>query len=221
MKFDSLLSRISRGKEEETIRLLRDHAKVVCETGMQLKPLINALYEKDGKTLAEGREKVDGLEHEADVLRRKIEETLYSGAFLPLSKSRILDYAEAMDDVADKVQDIARLSEFMEDVKISGELYELLQKHADLTVECIAHLKDAFKNIEDPKSEREIIQRVREKEHEADLIENKIFRMIYEGEHPPKDLILLSKFVEYQGAVSNKAEDASDALSMIALMHKP
>jgi len=45
--------------------------------------------------------------------------------------------------------------------------------------------------------------------------------MIYEGEHPPKDLILLSKFVEYQGAVSNKAEDASDALSMIALMHKP
>ena len=43
----------------------------------------------DDAQVSEKMEYIDRQEHEADELRRQIEESLYSGAFLPLSRGRI------------------------------------------------------------------------------------------------------------------------------------
>lgn len=219
-----LLNRLpffGRKKERETISLIKEQIGVVYDAVSQLGGVFSAIETGDESSLAEKRRIIDDLEHHADGIRREIEENLYSGAFLPMSRSEILGFAEQVDEIADVAQDVSHLTFFLDDVKIDDDLLKLLKEHTEVTLECVRCLKNAIECIDKSEGVKESINRCREGEHNADKIERSAFQLLYKSGHEAKDLILLSKLIELMGQISNYAEDASDTLSLILLMHRP
>ncbi|MFH1789204.1 MAG: TIGR00153 family protein [Candidatus Altiarchaeota archaeon] len=216
-----LLPLVGRNKERETIGFLQEETCLVYESVRELGLLFYGFHERDDKIVSEKRDSINALEKKSDGLRRQIEESLYQGAFLPMSRSRILDLAEKTDEVANLVQDAAHLTQHMSgDIRVP-ELDELLKEQVKETLDCVKHLKEAVEQIDDDEKVRQLIKKVEVEEHHVDLIENKLFKKLYEEDYKPKTLILYGKLIEFVGKISNKAEDASDTLSLILLMHNP
>lgn len=216
-----LLPLVGRNKERDTIIFLQEETALVYESVCELGFLFDGFHIGDEKIVVEKRDVINGLEKKSDEVRRQIEESLYQGAFLPMSRSRILDLAEKTDEVADLVQDSSHLiGHISGDVRVS-ELDDLVKEQISETVECVKHLKEAVDAIDEEAKVKELIKKVEVEEHHVDLIEDKLFKKLYSQDYTPKSLILYGKLIEFIGKISNKAEDASDTLSLILLMHNP
>lgn len=212
---------LGRDREKQTISLMKEHMAMVYRVVVELNNAFNALKEKNIVLLREKRSSISMLEGKADDIRRNIEENLYSGAFLPGSRSRILDFTEKVDEIADVAEDVAKLTAFLEEEVIAEELLQTLQMLLKETKDCAEFLSKCMDNMNDVEKIRSLVKEVGVKEHEIDAIEGQAFQMLYKGRYDAKDLMLLSKLIEYMGEISNRTEDASDALSLMILVHKP
>jgi len=215
-----MLPFIGKSKERETIQLLHEQLALVFESACELERLFADFQVGSEAGVKARADSIDRLEKRTDVLRRQIEESLYSGAFLPMSRSRILDFSEKADDVADAIQDAAHMSKFIPKSRRIPQVDEALRDHLKETVDCVRHLKEAVDAIDDEAKIKALILAVEKEEHDVDLIEERIFKLLYEDEHPVNPLLLYSKLIEFAGEISNKAEEASDALSLVVLMHR-
>ncbi|RLI92828.1 MAG: TIGR00153 family protein [Candidatus Altiarchaeales archaeon] len=220
MKLFNLIPALAGEREKETIRLIKEHADMTYRVVCEFKNAFSALEKKDFMTLKEKVDRVSSLESRADDLRREIEEKMYSGAFLPGSRRIILNFAERIDDVADAAQDAARILIFLEDREISKDMFDLLELELKDGLDTIDILRRSISDLRNVDELRLAIRRVRRKEHEADEIANKIYSTLYRNVKDPITVLLVSKLITYIGNISDKAEDATDALSLIILLHR-
>ncbi len=220
MKLFNLIPALAGEREKETIRLIQEHADMTYQVVCEFKDAFNALERKDTETLKEKVDRVCSLESRADDLKRKIEENMYSGAFLPGSRRIILNFAERVDDIADAAQDAARILIFLEKRGIPKDLSNLLELELQDGLETIDILRKSITDLRDVDEIRLAIERIREKEHESDEIANKIYSTLYGNVKDPIAILLISKLTTYIGAISDKAEDAADALSLIILLNR-
>ncbi len=220
MKIFNIISAITGQKEKETISLIKDHAQTAYDVTLAFCDAFSSFEKKEYPAMEEKIGLVGDLEEKADRLRRQIEENMYSGAFLPGSRSVILDFVEGVDGVADKAEDAARMLSHFEKREIPPDILALIRMQIKETVSCVETLKDAVESIEEVTEMRSAIDRVREKEHESDKVANRIYSMLYSETKDPIVILLLSKFVEFIGDITDRAEDATDSLSLILLMNK-
>jgi len=216
----NIFNLLGRGREQKTLNLLDEEMKTVHQTVIELKGVLEDLRNLDVKGLEERRQRISTLEHKSDGIKRRVEEEIYRGAFLPMSRSRILNFAEEVDEIANVTQDVSNMTVFFEE-PINQELYDVLSKHLEVTIECVESLMEGFKCLDNHAGIKKCIIKVEEKEHEADLLEYSAFKLMYKKLDGAKQLLTTSKLIEFIGRISNKAEDASDTLSLIVLMHKP
>lgn len=208
------------GREKDTVELIQEQMKLVYDSVENTRMAIEALTKKDIKLFEEKRAIVNKLEDQVDTVTRKVEENLYSGAFLAVSRSRILDLAEDVDDIADAAKDVVNIGDVMIDIEIDGEFSALLRKHMEATLECVGYLKKCVESINNPEGMSECILKVREQEHKVDTNAAELFHLI-RRRYDAKDFVLISKMVEFMDSISDRSEDASDTLKLITLMHKP
>jgi len=220
MKLFNLIPALAGEREKETIRLIKEHVDMTYRVVCEFKNAFSALEKKDFMTLKEKVDRVSSLESRADDLRREIEEKMYSGAFLPGSRRIILNFAERVDDVADAAQDAARILVFLEDREISKDMFDLLELELKDGLDTIDILRRSISDLRNVDELRLAIRRVRRKEHESDEIANKIYSTLYRNIKDPITVLLISKLITYIGNISDKAEDATDALSLIILLHR-
>lgn len=206
------------GKEKKTLERISEHVRITLETVSELECMLSDFSE--GLDVYGRQKRIDGLEKAADMLRREIEEDLYSGAFLPLSRSRILDFAENVDKIADAAEDSSKILLYFKREEFPEELLPFLKEAVCKAIESIKLLKEATDNIEDLERVRTLIREIRLVEHESDEIAEKAYNVLYRADHSGKVLILLSKLIECVSRLSDTTEDASDSLSLIVLMHK-
>ncbi|HIE33754.1 MAG TPA: DUF47 domain-containing protein [Candidatus Altiarchaeales archaeon] len=219
MKLSEMIPYIGKGLEEETMKLIKEHAEVTYEIVLELKNALKILGKDDKKLLNEKVEEISSMESKADRLRRKVEENMYSGAFLPVSRSRILDLAENIDNIADVAQGAARLLLFVKTERIDKNLIKLLDEELDYGLKSVYLLKMSIPEIDNTEKVRNLIKEIRRIEHTSDIIEGKALHILYSREHEPSTTILLHNLIKSMGDISDRAEDASDALSLIVMMH--
>jgi predicted phosphate transport protein (TIGR00153 family) len=220
MKLFNLIPALAGGRETETVQLIKEHADMAYQVVLEFKKAFNALEREEYESLHENVDKVCSLESKADDLRRKIEESMYSGAFLPGSRSIIFNFAEMVDEVADSAQDAARILIFLKDRKIPKEVFDLLDLEVDDGLDTIDILRKSVSDLKDVDEMRIAIGKIREKEHESDEIGNKAYSVVYGNVKDPVTVLLTSKLITYIGDISDRAEDATDALSLIILLHR-
>ncbi len=220
MKLFNLIPALAGAREKETIQLITEHAEMTYQVVLELKNAFNARERREYDALGGRVDGVSSLESRADDLRRRVEENMYSGAFLPGSRSLILNFVELVDKVADAAQDAARILVLLGDRRVPEDITNLLELELEDGLGTIDILRTCIRDLMDVNGIRVAIGKIREKEHESDEIADKAYSTLYGNVKDPITVILVSKLITYTGNISDRCEDATDALSLIILLHR-
>jgi hypothetical protein len=182
--------------------------------------MLRAIKDADIETIEELAEKITALESQADSVRRRIEEILFSGAFLPIIRGRILDLARRLDEVIDAAEDSSKIISILvkKEVppKILAELITLGKKGKTAT-EFLK--KTIFSFSEDEETIKEYFSNVRETEHNADEIKNKIYAAVYELNNlSAVKVMIITGLTDSLSNICDCCERAIDVISLLLII---
>lgn len=218
-------------RERESLDILGRNARNVTEVVQQFEKVLAAFFsDRDfGKAERLGRE-LSNLETKADKGRREFMHALYEGAFLPAFRGDFARLAERLDNVADTAEGAMRaivrreklLSALTKAERRSAKVRDwkrsLLQM-ARLTTETVETLEASVKalatNVNDAMRRANDVDKL---EHEVDIIEQGLLSELYVNEKflDPVSVIQLADIIRRFGNISDRAEDASDAIAILA-----
>jgi predicted phosphate transport protein (TIGR00153 family) len=166
--------------------------------------------------------KIRELEHEADLIKSNLRSHLPSFIFLPVKRGDFLMLLREEDKILDFAEDVANLMA-MRHTKVPTEIKTDLIAHTKKVVETAKAYEDAVLNLKDlletsfGKREREetkkMIHEVHRKEWEADQVEAKLSKKLFNYEDlDPISIIHLLKIVDRMDQIANHAENAGDWL---------
>ena len=222
-------------KEKEAFSLLKHNAEEVLDVVKKFEDMIIASFsERDiAKTEALGR-KISDLETNADKSRRKFTCALQKGAFLPAFRGDLARLAERLDDVADAAEETMRVILLREKLftalakaekkrKSAKIIREGLIKMAGLATKTVEALRSAvgmtMSNVDAANEKADEVEKL---EHESDIIEQGLINDLYEHEKlfDPISVMQLKEIIDRIGNISDRAEDASDVITIISYSFK-
>ena len=209
-------------KERYIVEYMKQHVDLVVET---VKEYVNALYlYLEGKKEAskEYTKRVHKVEEEADSVKRKISLEMYKGAFMPSLRESLFVAIDFIDDVANEAEtggDLLTLTE----PEVPEQIKENVRKMAELTVQCAERLKDGVYNLFDNIDVVfEDMKAVEQLEGEVDKYVWETLDMVFKRLNIEKFSVklLLREFILRLNSITNKMEDASDKIDIVALSTK-
>jgi len=166
-------------------------------------------------------EKVSELEHKADKIKMEIRENLPRFIFLPTTRDEFLRLLKEADSILDYAEDVSLLlpmreeeipDEIKEDFKeFSNKIFGSVKQVDELMSVFIRMLKSSL----DKKSKqkvRELQLQIAKKEYEADEIERKISRKLFNHDENPLKAIHLLKVVDKMDSIADHAENVGDMI---------
>lgn len=204
---------------------LQSHMAKVADCVGCLPTLFQALENKEFEKVEEISQKVSQLEHQADLTKNDIRNNLPKSLFLPIDRSRLLEILSLQDALADSAEDaavLATLKQLEMPASIKGDFLKFLMKNLEafhVAKEIIKEMHDllesSFGGIEAQRVQA-MIEDVAFKEHEADLIQRKLLKHLYQAE----EQMSYSTFYLWQqifvaiASLSNVAEKLANRVRM-------
>ncbi len=160
------------------------------------------------------------LEHEADIIRRQMELEFYNGAFLPFDREDRIMLTELVDTVSDMAESTG-FSISLSRVEFPSKGQRDFEKFMDIIIETVSVLKECVEKLdEDMGTSIAKAHQVEDLEDEADAIERKIIKTIYQLYKEDKIDILtlmeLKNITTKMGNIVDQAENASDRALIMA-----
>lgn len=176
-----------------------------------------------GNELEDIAKEVRNAESRCDTKRREIQKELAAGAFMPDFRSDIFKLIEAVDRVPNQAEDIVIYVSIactpIPDI-LSNSFKEVIHRN----VKCAKDLAEALDLLLiDLNSCLKIAKNTEVEETEIDSLERDLYRGIFhrpDNEATPGQKILLKEFVQGVCAISNRVEDASDLIELIAITRR-
>lgn len=208
-------------KEQEIVNLVREHLNRVSETLASLSNLLEAYLSQQFDRIGELAEEVRRLEHEADVVRRQVENIMYGGAFLPNFRGDLLGIIEAADKVANKAEYVADVLE-IEKPYIPLSLHTDIRRLLDMSVETYNALKMSINYLfEDLDQVVDYVKKTEEREHDVDGIERGLLRQIFAiSDISQGQKMHLKDLVRNIADIADRAEDCSDRVQIVSLKRR-
>lgn len=208
-------------KEQEIVNLVREHLNKISETLASLTNLLEAYLSQQFDRISELAEEVRRLEHEADIVRRQVENIMYGGAFLPNFRGDLLGIIEAADKVANKAEYVADVLE-IERPYIPLSLHTDIKRLLDMSLETYNALKMSINYLfEDLDQVVDYVKKTEEREHDVDGIERGLLRQIFaisDISHGQK--MHLKDLVRSIADIADRAEDCSDRVQIVSLKRR-
>ncbi len=218
--------------EKDAFEILRGNAKAVTAVVKKFEEVVKAYFIDQDTEKAEtlGRE-LSKLETKADGGRRDFLALLNRGAFLPAVRGDLAWLAERLDRVADTAEGAMRvlllrkhlateLRKVEKKNKKIKDIEERLFKMAGTTTATVELLQESVEsltiNIDDALRKAHDVDNL---EHQVDLIEGSIVNDVYELEKlfSPLSVVQLIDFIRRFGNISDRAEDMSDSMAILAM----
>ena len=157
------------------------------------------------------------FESEADDLRRKIEMTLYGKTLLPDSRGDILTLLEFYDRIPSAAEDALFLARIL-CLDIPEDLLEDMEKLVEINVDAYRLIRECMNTLfENPRETLYQTRGVDAKESESDRLERSIIERVFKSDLATGEMILLKELVQTIGQISNRAENAADRISIVAI----
>jgi predicted phosphate transport protein (TIGR00153 family) len=205
---------------------LQEHAEKVKECTWAFQQAMECYAEDRCKTFEDHRREVRKLESEADAIKRRIRGHIPKGTLMPVSKFQLFMYLKEQDKVLDSVEEtldwISYRSKMGIPEKLKKEFYLLVEAVIEPIEELSRMVTEARKYFETFSEKqrgliKNIINNIREKEHEADHAEDMIKRKVFNMELDAVAVLHLVRLAETIGAIADHAENAGDMMrAMIA-----
>lgn len=191
----------------------------------------NLVFERDSKNyIRKNFEEFEGsldeimkLENSADDFQKEIKYKLYKYMLIPEARGDVLTLLENIDNIVDHIKKLlVQLSiekPIIPDDLIDDfdELIEMVSKSVDQLIKC---LRSYFTNIT---MVNEYVNKVHFFEHEADKIEERIKRKVFNNDNELKSFskkVHLRYFVEKFAQISDRAETISEIASVAAIKRR-
>lgn len=205
---------------------LQEHAAKLKECTWIFQHAIECHIMGTCDSFEELREKVGGLEKEADDIKRRVRETMPSKMRMPVEKFQLYSYLTEQDRVLDALEDALDWVAYREPPgfpkAVEKEFFLLIDAVIDPVEEISPLVTAANAFFRKPaKKQRkpviDIIRNIRRQAHEADRAEDLVKRRIFTTEADPVTLFHMVRLAEMLGAVADHAENTSDLmLAMLA-----
>ncbi len=223
---------IGGGKEQRAFEILKQNAKAIASVVKKFEDVIGAYFTERDPDKAEklGRE-LSKLETTADKGKRDFIHMLNEGAFLPAFRADLAWLAERLDTVADTAEGAMRVillrkqlsAALVKAEKRSKKIREWRLRFAEMAKVTTQTVKVLEEAIEALSTDTNVAIRkandVDILEHEIDLMEQGLVNDLYEFERlfDPLSVVQLADVIRRFGNVSDRAEDMSDSVTILAL----
>ncbi len=209
-----------RNREEKSLNLIREHLEKTEMCLQGAKKTFDAYLAGKNEEAKNFALQVDKAESDADNLRREIAKGLFEGAFLPLLREDFLNFVEGVDKIADEAESCCDLI-MLETPDVPENLKLSFTEIVKGSILSFQPLKEGFDHLfEDFSLTLEKVQEVNIKEAEVDQKEEDLTRKIFSGNLELARKILLKQLAIKICDISDRAEDASDKLEILAIKRR-
>lgn len=204
---------------------LQAHMAKVADCVHSLPSLFEAIENKEFDKVEEISKKVSQLEHHADLTKNDIRNNLPKSLFLPIDRSRLLEILSLQDSLADASEDVAVLATLKKlemPKSMKTDFQDFLKKNIaafdtaqNILKEMHDLLESSFGGLEAEKVQS-MIEEVAFKEHEADLIQRKLLKHLYQAEEEISytTFHLWQRIFEAIASLSNLSEKLANRIRM-------
>ncbi|MBR1605780.1 MAG: DUF47 family protein [Alphaproteobacteria bacterium] len=209
-------SLFSQTKELE-LKIDKFHDKII-DAAMTFKKAIKTyLNEGCGDTYKKMNKQVKKIEHDADKLRRDIENKLYIQNLIPDLRADVLNLVENIDKVINKFDEVAYRF-YIEHPDIPQEYHLRLLELCEQVADCCENMAIASRAFfRDISTVRDYSQKVYFIEHETDLTSGSMREDIFNTDLPLANKLQLSALIEEIADIADTAEDCIDELSIFTI----
>ncbi len=175
------------------------------------------LEEKRGDNFRKQSKQIKQIEHDADNLRRDIENNLYTQNLIPDLRADVLHLVENLDKVINKFDEVV-YKFYAEQPDIPSEYHSRIIELCSQVSECAENMAKASRAFfRDMSSVRDYSQKVYFIEHESDLSTRKLTEAIFDSDLPLANKIQLNGFVNDIADIADIAEDFIDELLILTI----
>lgn len=157
------------------------------------------------------------IEHDADNLRREIENNLYSQNLIPDLRADVLHLVENLDKVINKFDEVV-YKFYAEQPEVASGYHSRIRELCSLSADCAENMAKASRAFfRDLSVVRDYSQKVYFIEHESDLTSRKLTEAIFDSEMPLANKLQLNGFVTDIADIADTAEDFIDELLIFTI----
>lgn len=195
----------------------RFHDKLI-EADMTFMKALN-IYIANGRNndFEKHSRQIKQIEHNADELRRSIENSLYGHNLIPDLRADVLELIENFDKVINKFEEVTYMF-FAEMPAIPDEYRSPFIELGKLSADAAENMCKASRAFfRDLSAVRDYSQKVYFYEHESDICSRKLLEQIFASQLPLAEKLQLRQFVDGIAEIADEAEDFIDRLLIFAI----
>ncbi len=196
---------------------LQMHMEKVVECVEQIPVIIELYRQGDSKKVESAAANISKLEHQADQIKHEIRNSLPRGLFMPVDRSKLLKILALQDGIANRAENAAVLLTFKQAKTVAGfdaafdhfmgkclETFNLSRKIIGLLDEL---LETGFGGLEADKV-HELIDDVGLKEHEADVSQKELLRLLlaHEDSISYGDFFLWTRVIQQVSSIADRSD---------------
>ena len=170
----------------------------------------NTDFEKHSKQIKQ-------IEHQADELRRNIENNLYSYNLIPDLRADVLELIENFDKVINKIDEVTYMF-YAECPQIPTEYCSSFNELTKLSADAAENMCKASRAFfRDLSAVRDYSQKVYNIEHESDICSRELIENIFASNRSLAEKLQLRNFIDGIAEIADQAEDFIDQLLIFTI----
>jgi predicted phosphate transport protein (TIGR00153 family) len=205
---------------------LQTHMTRVADCIDKLTQIFQAVAKKDREKLEKLSTDLSKLEHEADLTKNDIRNTLPKSLFMPIDRGHFLDVLSIQDSIADKAEHIGiwltlRSLEPLEDLETEIQAFykkaaEVFWASCKIIREIDELLESSFGGLEAEKVKR-MVDKTSHLEYECNLIERALLKKLFQhGDSVSHSAFYLWRhLIEEIGALAALSEKLANRIRMV------
>ncbi|RMF09825.1 MAG: DUF47 family protein [Candidatus Neomarinimicrobiota bacterium] len=190
---------------------------MVSQAGMAFCDGIEAYLHHNGEQFEDHFANIRRLEGRADVLRKEIEQQLYSETLIPESRGDVLALLENTDNVIDRAKEVMT-DISVEQPELDSDFHEEFQQVSEYATQALEEMVSAIRNfLRNPIGVRDYLHKVYYYEKEADKIADRLKRKIFSSSIDLSQKLHLRDFAHHIDSIADLAEDVADRLAIYTI----
>ena len=214
--FHVRISMFSKTKSlENKIDLFHDK---IIDAAMTFKKAIRIfLAEQRSEEYKKLSKQIKQIEHDADSLRRDIENKLYAQNLIPDLRADVLELVENIDKIINRFDEVA-YKFYIERPEFPSEYHMRMIELCEQVSDCAENMAIASRAFfRDFSTVRDFSQKVYFIEHESDLTSGRMKEAIFDSDMPLANKLQLSNLISEVADIADIAEDCVDELLIFTI----
>jgi predicted phosphate transport protein (TIGR00153 family) len=208
---------------------LIEHMESVKKSVGFVPELLDSFISNNKETIVSSIKKISEKEHEADIIKNHLRDNLPSSPFNGSINQDILNILHSQDSIADCAEDLAHLIE-IKPMNVIKEMqkplisfYKEVMKTVDMVYDIVIKLDSLSKATFSGPLAKNLLKDINtlcEQEHEADVAQIKVAKILFENEDKisATEIFIWSKILNKLGDIANNAEKTGNLIRLLLIL---